>query len=630
MTRARWMTVPLALLAAAPAVRGDVADVAELFPAGTLAYAEIGNPAATAGVIGGWAKGTPLEDGIRLVQDRKDAIKDIRAVGGQLPVGVASLLVSPEFLREVGRFRGAAVGLTGFTEAHEPQAAAVVLFGDSSAGGLLARSILATNRDLRRVDTVDGVPVLQARAFAPPAFGNDGKPLPLENPKPTEGRFEPTYAYRPGLFVVGTNKAAVADVLARFAGKGTTPGLAGEAGFKRLAADRAKPGIFFYAVPPALARGLTEARKADHPVVEGDVLAALQFVGKPETFPVVSGGLELDVDAVSLWLRAGVVPGRSSPLLGLFAGTAGRKFATGMPPAAAAAVTLALPPPAETVGTILEFADACAKAAGALGPPPSEQAADVGKRVGIDLRGDVIRRVAGVTLVIPERQELPRGVSPLPLLACHTDSPTDAEALAGLVPKLACLLTGAERPPDTTVETIQGLRVWSLPGTGVPNATPIHYAAAGPVVVLGLDRQWVARLAAIKGGAEPAELRAGEGEPDGGVAVLGRFRFGGLARLSESGPPGPGDRPRVPATPADQQRDAGQLSADPATALLDSLPLAVLTIGVGKDGLRVELAVRGFRPKLAALVEKLVVWLERAGAEATPADGLIPRGQLDR
>src|SRR5207248_11522077 len=151
----------------------------------------------------------------------------------------------------VGRVGEAAAGVTGFTADHDPQAAAVVLFDDSAAGGLLVRGLLTTSQTLRRVDTLDGVPILPHRAFPPPTFGNDGKPMPLENPKPTEGKYEATYAYRPGLFVVGTNKAAVADVLRRFAGKADKPSLAADRTFKRFAAAREKPGVFVYAVPPA-------------------------------------------------------------------------------------------------------------------------------------------------------------------------------------------------------------------------------------------------------------------------------------------------------------------------------------------------------------------------------------------
>ena len=612
MTRRVWTAAPILLLASATA-RADVTDVAELFPAETLAFAEIGNPAATCGVVAAWARGTPLENGLRTVHDRKDAVRDHRALAGLPTVGAAAVVTSPEFLREVGRFRGAAVGLTGFTDRHEPQAAAAVLFGDSAAGGLLAQTFLSTSRDLRRVDTVDGVPVFQSRAFPPFAVGNDGKPVPLENPKPTEGRFEATYAYRSGLFVVGTNKAAVADVLGRFSGKIGSPSLAAAAGFKPFAADRSKPGAFCYLVPPALAKGLDAVRKADRTAVDADTLAVLDFVVNPGAFPVLTGNLEVGTDEVSLVFRAGVAPAQPSPLLGLLSGGIPPRPRGKTDPDVAAAVTLAIPKDGERVKRLLDFADACAKAGGTLGQLPSEQLAEYEKQINVEVRERVIGRLAAITFVAPKRQELPKDVSAVPLLVCHLDAEADAAFLADSVPKLWVRLSGAEKSGTPAAETIGGVRVRSLPGVGAHHPAPLHYGRSGKVVVFGLDRKWVARLAESYG---TSVTEGHPGKPAESAAIAGRFGLGPLAQLSATEPPSGGEKNRATPAPGTTAAALG--------AILDSLPEGSLDVTVSADRLTAGVAIRGLRARLPGTVEKLLGWLERVGMEAVPGDGAIP------
>jgi hypothetical protein len=629
----RICSIAVALLAAAPApAHADVADIAQLFPKDTLAFAEVRDPATAARVVGGWAKGTPFEDGIKLTHDRRDAIKDYRGVAAQQPVGVGNLLVSPEFLREIGRFRGAAVGLTGFTDKHEPNVAAVVLFGDSAAGALLAKAYLTTSQDLRRIDTIDGVAVFQHRAFPPLAFGNDGKPVPFENGKPTEGRFEATYAYRPGLFVLGSNKAAVADVLARFAGKKASPSLEASPDFAKFGDDRKRPGAFVYAVPPALVKALDAIRKAEREAVDDDSLAVLNFVCNPKAVPVVAGNLVPGDDEVMLSLRADLAPGQSSPLLALLAGSIEPKgLAT--PGGTVAAATLALPKSHDRVKAALAFADACAKASGALGRPPSEECADWEKRSGVPLRDGILRKLIAVSAVLPERQELPSGVSPLPLLVFHCEAEADAEALVAAVPKIAAQWMATEKIPQPSGETIQGVRVSSISAPGLPQNAPTHFAKYGTRVAIGLDRKWVAR-AAVGGGTSVADPTAGAGEG----ALFGSGRLGSLVEFAghrTNAPPeriavqqGP-ETPPVKSPETDKQQVPSSVSALAAAA--NELPPVVLRVVVEKGTLTARLAVRGFRTKLPSLGEKLVLWLEQVGMESNPNDAAIPRaGLIDR
>jgi hypothetical protein len=422
--------------------------------------------------------------------------------------------------------------------------------------------------------------------------------------------------------VVGTNKSAVADVLGRFTGKTASPSLAATAGLKKCAADRLKPGVFCYLVPPALAKELDAVRKADQSAVNADALAALEFVCNPAAFPVVTGSLAVKADEVSLTVRGAVTRDRPSPLLDLFAGVIAPGHLAGPAAEVATEVTLALPPADRRATSVLAFADACAKAAGTLGPLPSEQAGEASKKLGLDVRDAILSRVAAVTLVLPRHQELPKGVSPLPLVVCHLDSEVAAATLADYVPKLAWFLGGAEKPATPSVETLGGIRVMSLPGTGSPHDAPLHYARQKGVVVFGLDRKWVARTADNFG------KEGGRASPAHGVepaAVIGRFGLSSFARLGSPEPAVGGERVRAIPVPGQDSPPQGTVpSASTALiAALDVLPAASLRIAVGKDNFSAGVAVRWARLQLPALVDKLVLWLERVGIEGAAAEGPV-------
>jgi hypothetical protein len=603
----------------ATAARAEVTDVAELFPEGTLAYAEVRNPGDVAKVVAGWVRGTRFEDGLRLVHDRRDAIKDQNGRAGQSTVGAATLLTSPEFLREIGRFGGAAVGLTGFTEKGEPQMAAAVLFGDSAAGSLLARAFLTEGRDFRRVDTVEGVPVFQRRGLAPPAFGNDGKPIPFENPKPTEGSYEATYAYRPGLFVVGTSKAIVADTLRRHAGPAGRPSLAKTPEFGRFAVERKVPGAFIYAVPPALAKELDSARKVNRLTVDGDLLAVFNFVASPKAFRAAAVTLTLAEDEVTLALRADIVAGHPSPLLGLFTGTADKRLVPHSLSGAAGVTTLTLPGPEDRVQAVVAIADSWAKAGGELGALPSQRLAALEKRIGVRIRDDVLQRLTAVTLIAPERQELPKGVPALPVVILHTDSDADTRVLAEALPKLVRILSDTDTTPYTAAEIVQGTRVISIPAVEAAGCPATHYSLSKQGVVIGVDRKWVARVTADVRviGAD----RSSDVEP--GSAITGTFRIAALLRLARVDV-----RPGGPNSPSDR---AGPGRVTQLADILDALPEMTVRAGAANGRLSATVTARGFRAKLPMVVEKLVPWLEQLGAEAGQGDGsTIPRLHLDR
>jgi hypothetical protein len=64
---------------------------------------------------------------------------------------------------------------------------------------------------------------------------------------------------------------------------------------------------------------------------------------------------------------------------------------------------------------------------------------------------------------------------------------------------------------------------------------------------------------------------------------------------------------------------------------LDTLPLAVVRVGARDRVLTADVSLRGFRPHLPKLVEKLLPWLEQVGADGGTAYGSgLPRILFDR
>ncbi|MGL6094476.1 MAG: hypothetical protein ACRC7O_01575, partial [Fimbriiglobus sp.] len=284
-----------------PSVHADVRDAADLFPADTLAFAEFARPAETADAVAALLKHTPFVDTLGGTHDRLDAVPQADRMPGIHAAARVGLLASPELLAELRKVRGAAVGLTGFTEKGQPKLAAAVLIPDSPVLGLAARGFLTTTPNLRRVTTADGVPVFQYRSFVGPLtdpntgvlIGKDDETNPLRNHKLRPGVGEPTFAYTPGLFVAGSDAETVADVLARFAGKAKTPSLLAAEEFRTTvsAAGRARPGVHFRVLPPAVFAAREPARKAGRG--EPAAFAWLRFLLPPNAVRSVEGNLEI-------------------------------------------------------------------------------------------------------------------------------------------------------------------------------------------------------------------------------------------------------------------------------------------------------------------------------------------------
>ena len=511
------------LLLAAPASAAPPTDAADLFPPGTLAYAELNNPAELGPQLAAMFKGTPLEDSIPFIHAKKDAAKTLLELQAKQQLAELALLVSPEVLAEFRKLGGVAVGLTGFNDRGEPEVALAVLTGDSAAAGLAARAFVTTSASLRKVADVSKVPVFQYRQ-PNIQYDPNGTPKLVDKP-PTEGPHEPTFAYTPGLFVAGSSKAAIAPVVKRFLGD-EKESLRTAAGFKAAAAAHRKPGIFFYADAPALLAKLDEAARARGEPFDSDVLAWLRITANQKAVKSLAGGVRFRDGGLALTAVGTFDPAAASPLLAFLAGPP-VKVATlhhaRKPAAFAATVNL---PEKNRAAAVLDLLDAMAKADGELGRLPGEAVKEMEAKYKVLLRDGMLAKVRAVTVIVPAVQVLPKGAKPLPMLVLHFDDAAAATAWEEFMPKLIGDLAG-EKPTQPSSETVNGVKVLSLPGTGLPWKAPVHYVRKGEVLAIGLDRKFVAAAltpdaATSVVGDKPLPLPAGD------LALLGTLNLGEL------------------------------------------------------------------------------------------------------
>lgn len=581
----------------ASTARAEATDPAELFPANTLAYAEVARPGEFVATVADLLRGGALADPLKAAHDRLDKLKEVQFQPSHNLAAALSLVAAPEFAAELKRFRGAAIALTSFTPDHQPRVVAAVLLGDSHAAGLLIRSYLTAGPNVRRIGEQDGVPIFQHHNFIGPPLDEDGKPISdksdSKTPRLNDGVGVATYAYTPGLFVVGSDKVVVADVLRRFAGKGDAKTLARTEAFKTHQSEREKVGVFLYADPAALAQRLEAAARDGVP--GGDLSALLKFVVNPKAVKVVTGALDIRSTGLSLALDTELQPGVPSPLGDVLAGgavSAGNLVVAGRP---MWAFTLALPPAERRASALLALADAVAKANGALGRLPSEIAAAADPKP-----AELFRSVKAVTVFATPKLELPKGATPVPMLAIHTETEADAAKWEQSLPSLAALLVGAAGPLPTSSATVGGVRVTTLSGKQLPGDAALHHARGESLLVIGQDRKLVAEAAAAK-------LAPATG-PAIGVGTVSVF---------------PLVKPLLPAPPAkkpDPRTDGPQMPEPWLVGLIrasEPLPPIGVSVARTKDVVRVEFTLADPKAPLTASVGKFLDWVAKRPPDPT-------------
>lgn len=609
-------------------------DPADLFPPETLVYAELHGPAELVPQVATLVKGTTLEKGLAPLVKRPN---DGRAPGDAGDTLLTLLLASPEVLTDLKNVRGVAVGVTGLHGPALPEYAIVVVTGESKAIPIAVQDHLKSHKWVRKVGTVGGagVPVYQYRNPTPQP--NDPFDEPIEK-KPekaddrpvTDGPYETTVAFTPGLVVIGTSKAAVGAVVTRFLGE-VKDGLGGTDGFRAAAAAHRKPGVFFYATPAELIAKYDAARRRFIGMPEPEEVAWLKLVVNPRAVRSVGGCVRLSDGGLSL--TAGVIldPTQASPLAAVL-GASGAKLELLHPAPRSAVAAFAVVLPEKSRGAaVVRLLDALVMTEGELGRLPGDVVREVEQKFKVAVMDGLLADTRAVTIVFPAMQELPQGAKPFPTLVFHTESPQAAAAWEGFLPKLAADLGRANAVSQPSIETVNGIRVFSLGGPGMPWNGPVHYARVGTRFVVGPDRKIVAAIAAadpalsVVGGERPAKF------PDltDDTVLIGTVSPGVVLRTLFDGPAGMGNPNGPDGTsntldlPQSGIRPIGGPQPNPAQAdeqkawnalllAIDDLPPPTVTVRRVGTELRVEVFQPGAPAGgLGPVLNAGATWLEK-------------------
>ena len=132
--------------------------------------------------------------------------------------------------------------------------------------------------------------------------------------------------------------------------------------------------------------------------------------------------------------------------------------------------------------SVIAFLDAIAKSKGELGGLPRNIVKELSEKHKIDVAEGLIGKVRAATVIMPARQELPKGGKPGPMIVLHTADATAAGAWEEFLPKLFGELAGATGHSQTSSETLSGVKVFTVSGAGLQWNAPVHFGRA--------DRPW--------------------------------------------------------------------------------------------------------------------------------------------
>jgi len=634
----RVLAVAVVALAARPAAAAPPADLAELFPPNTLAYAEVVNPAELASELAAVFKGTVVEDGVALVHGRKDAAKNLMELTGKQNLALLGLVASPEMLAEFKRLR-VAVALTGFTDAGDPEVALVVLTHDSPAAGLAARAYLTMSPNLRRVGEVAKVPVFQHRQ-PNINYDNNGVPAVKNDQPPTDGPNELTVAYTPGLVVIGSNKAAIGHAIRRFAGEEHGGGLGKEKAFRDAAAAHRQTGLFYYVnytefvvklraanKQSGRERGIGELIAPLAGAADLDPLAWFNLAANPNAVKTLAGCVRFRDGGVSATAAVRLDPAQKSPLSDVLSGPGVKAellhHARG-PVTFAVAVTF---PEKNRGAAVLSFLDAVVKAGGELGRLPGEAVREWEQKLKVPVTDSLLGRTRAATVFAPKNPQLPKGAKPMPVFVLHTEDDGAAEAWETFFPRMFGELAGAGKAAEPSSDTTDGVKVFTVPGAGLPWNAPVHYARKGPCVAVGLDRKLVAAAVTADVAASPAGGGKAVSPPGKDIAAFGVVSVGDvlgglLDRPKPSGPVVPKENEVQLFTPngnplPEEFVNGVKKARKDLVAAVAALPAATLTAARTAEEVRIELFLPGVRTgSLKLLVNAAADWLDKSGGLA--------------
>jgi hypothetical protein len=659
----RWRTLLLsavAVLGGTPASQAarPVKSPADLFPANTVAYAEVRQPGRLMNEIRSLFEGSVLADVPASLADLQ-AKYDPRGTAFRLKeqVGRFGLFLSTEVAAEVGRLQGAALGLIGITKDGQPEYLGVVLPGESQIPGIVLRSLLAMS-PMRPIGKANGV-TLYRGIYA------TGR----RNPPAKVWEVGPAVAMMPGVLFIGSPEA-VKGAIRRAKGKGEGKALAGVKAFReaRQAAGKA-PGLFGF-INPAHAVPLIGAHLKQLRIDRAAWDAVVKLVN-PKAFRA---------DAYSLTLNKGVFrarrtvlfnPKEKSPLLeGVLpakpVNTALLNFA---PRDAVFVAAISNDGGGKRWASLLKLADRLAQLNPRNKRPPSEHLKAVEGKLGIDFGKDVFSKVAAVAFAVGDPLTAPvkkittegpnfksvtvRPEIPMVLVVEATDAGAAKRLVGVVLPKVFSAASGGKGGKPTVKET-DGQKIYSVQ---VSQTRSYHYGRRGKVIVFGSVRDSVVRslaAGAAKEGwladARSAKLLQGLQEPVA-VAVVKPVELGAAmflmmrtsSRKVEKGEAKIGKGPKGPAEKKPPQGDKKgvtvRVETVPAHKGLEQfrkeltrvagrgMPL-VLSLTRQEDRVTFEAKLSGLSKRVARLTDFVVEQIYRSFAARKKAPG--PKGKAEK
>jgi hypothetical protein len=630
--------VLIAVSLVAPARGEGPRDVADLFPAQTLAYLEFRQPDRLSREVAALLRGSVLDD-MPAVMSK---FRDKRGDNGMFffddyLIGTFGLFASPEVIAEFGRLQGGAVALTGFTKNMEPEIVGVLLSGTSNAPTFFMRTVLTMDGSMRKVDECEGIALYREKQVNFRAVK-----VKEDTPPPPAQPYGPTYALLPDGLIIGSTTDSVKEIIRRLKSRTGDPALSNVAAFRDAAKLRDKPGLFGYADLGALNIQLDEAVKNAGP---GYALAwnRIKTLLNPKAGRQATLSFTVQNGTVELTARLSLDGNETSPLIDLLPDkTTSTDALHFVPKDAGVAIAVALADGEKRWSKYVALVEAMDKADGKRGQTASKQVAELEKVLNLSLGKDVFGKITEAVLVVDPLVLAAKG-NPLRLVVLST---TDADAAKAfeedLIPKLAALIPPGQAKPKS--ETIQGQRISSLPFDMLGPGSQLHYGRHGKTLVFGLSGPETAT--ALVAGTKKIGLL---GEPRTAAAIkeAGDSSIIGVMPLSSLLPlllldeseisrrarfAAPGGAPAPPPKPGVVDPFKVKLTKELAQ-VTDSLPPATLAIERKPD--QVTLVIRQPNLKLAsakivnrfvdASLEKLLKQGTGGGVEAVPVPKEVPK-----
>lgn len=500
-------------LAVTAPVSAQVRNVAELFPAESLAYLEVHQPARLAREASSLVKGSALEDMPTALARFRERNKD----KGEFPwyqlssVSMFGVFFGPEMLAEASRFDGAAVAVTGVNK-DGPEVVAVLLNGTSNLPGMYLRAYITMGPGGGSAVDVEGVPVYRSQSYV-------FEPAPRAPGGPQTRASDPSYALLPGAVVVGTLDA-VKGVVRRYKGKNADPGLTSVRLYKDLIARREQPGLYGFVDVGALAGQIDPALPANSPMASS--WKAFKDFVNPEAVRSLGLAWTVQNGNLTLALRAAHDPKQTSPLMEMLPdGKADPGWLHGV--SRDGLVSLGMPWSDGTARfeRLIKRLDEVGRAAGSPDADlPSAQVVWLEEQLKISLAKDVFGKLNHVGLVVGSR-------GARPVLVCTSKDADAARANAELLPGVVSLLSRVRAEP--TEEKVADRAVKTLPFPPSIWGEKLYYTRESDTVVLGFDVRDVAGAASGLAGKKGVLADSGYAESvkgAGSAAAVGTASLG--------------------------------------------------------------------------------------------------------